>query len=312
MGLLQFYTGHYVLWQLLNLSQLQELIIVLSSGFTPDAESIMDSFHGAKGQQDDNYAVFRDCLSAILLQTAVSGNESSTKRPGRRRRTKKKNTPVPSHVPDSRLQNDADDDLSDFIEYLAATIFDAFPDPLKQLNHRSWRESPDLQTQFALPLTPETLSTLDLPLSIPDTLATYNLISADPALDSSSLPATTEHFLLPVMTSYIETLTTPPPASWTSRTDACEMCDRDWIPLSYHHLIPRFVHDKVVKRGWHRREDLQNVAWLCGACHGFVHRFKTHEELAREYYTMDRLLAEEEVRKFAAWVGRLGRRGGGR
>jgi hypothetical protein len=63
------------------------------------------------------------------------------------------------------------------------------------------------------------------------------------------------------------------------------------------------VHDKVVRRGWHRADELQNVAWLCGACHRFVHRFRGHEELAREYYTVERLLGAEEVRAFAGWVG---------
>jgi hypothetical protein len=65
------------------------------------------------------------------------------------------------------------------------------------------------------------------------------------------------------------------------------------------------VHDKVVRRGWHREDELQNVAWLCGACHRFVHRFRGHEELAREYFTVERLLQAEEVRAFAAWVGRV-------
>ncbi|KAG6000666.1 hypothetical protein E4U21_005249 [Claviceps maximensis] len=271
----------------------------------------MSSFQDATGRGGDNFAVFRDCLSSILLQTTATSNNSSTKGPGRRRRTKssaKKTIPVSSYLPESQLQSDADD-LSEFIDYLADSIFEGFPQALKQLDHRSWRESQDVQTRFTLPLTPEDLSVLDLPPSVSETLVTYNLISADPTLDSP-LPATTEDFLLPAMTSYVESLTTPPPASSASRTEACEICDRDWIPLSYHHLIPRFVHEKVVKRGWHRREDLQNVAWLCGACHRFVHQFKTHEELAREFYTVDLLLAEEEVRKFAAWVGRLRWKGG--
>ncbi|KAG5944388.1 hypothetical protein E4U53_006889 [Claviceps sorghi] len=272
----------------------------------------MGSSGAATGVADDNYAVFRDCLSSVLLRTTGPSNEASAKAPGRRKRAKsfaKKKEPVPSHVPGSQLQNDADD-LSDFIDYLADAVFAAFPEALKQLDHRSWRESPDLQTQFTLPLAPENLSVLDLPLSIPETLSTYHLISADPSMDSP-LPATTEDFLLPVIASYVETLTRPPPASWTTRTDACEICERDWIPLSYHHLIPRFVHEKAVKRGWHRREDLQNVAWLCGACHRFVHQFRTHEELARDYYTVHLLLADEEVRRFAAWVGRLRWKGGG-
>ena len=95
----------------------------------------------------------------------------------------------------------------------------------------------------------------------------------------------------------------PPPSSTRGQITACELCARDWINLSYHHLIPRFVHDKAVKRGWHRKEDLQNVAWLCGACHRFVHSFAKHEVLAREYYTVELLMGAEEVRRFAGWVG---------
>lgn len=72
-----------------------------------------------------------------------------------------------------------------------------------------------------------------------------------------------------------------------------------------HHLIPRFVHAKVVKRGWHRPDQLQNVAWLCGACHRFVHQFANHEDLARHYYTVDLLLEQPEMVAWAEWVGRL-------
>lgn len=276
-----------------------------------DAGYNLDLVRGTERHGDDNHVVFRDCLASTLLQTTAPSTESGKKGTRRRRRTKSsahKTSTISPVLSELHHRNDAED-LSDFIDYLAGTIFDAFPDALKQLDHRSWRESHELQTQFPLPLAPENLSVLDLPPCIPETLVTYDLVAADPTLDSP-LPATTNHFLVPVMTSYIETLITPPPASWASRTDACEICERDWIPLSYHHLIPRFVHEKVVKRGWHRKEDLQNVAWLCGACHRFVHHFKTHEELARDYYTVELLVAEEDVQKFAAWVGRLRWKGG--
>ncbi|AEO59920.1 hypothetical protein MYCTH_2129017 [Thermothelomyces thermophilus ATCC 42464] len=62
-------------------------------------------------------------------------------------------------------------------------------------------------------------------------------------------------------------------------------------PDVHHHLIPRMVYDKAVKRGWHRRDELQD--------------FRGHEELAREYYTVERLLATDEVRRFGEWVGRV-------
>ncbi|KFA51102.1 hypothetical protein S40293_04791 [Stachybotrys chartarum IBT 40293] len=248
--------------------------------------------------ENPNYALFRDCLSTTVIRCA-----SDAPRPKQRRR-RTKNPPADRTTPAPSPRNPEQDaeELAEFIDYLAAEIFESMPDALKDLDHRSWRESEDLQARFSLPLTPDSLSAINLVPSVTESLLAYGLISPD---SPSSLPTSPESFLVPILTAYIEPLIVPPPATTATRTDVCELCDRSWIPLTYHHLIPRFVHDKAVKRGWHRREDLQNVAWLCGACHRFVHQFKTHEELARDYYTVDLLLEEDEVRKFAAWVGKL-------
>lgn len=250
---------------------------------------------------NSNYALFRDCLSTALLRP-----ESKAPEPKRRRRAKSGATPNPAPAPDPG--RDAEE-LADFVDYLATEIFDSFPQELQELDYDAWRDSERLQSQYSLPLTADSLSPINLTPSVPDTLRTYNLISPDPTLDSP-LPATAEMFLLPALTSYLSTATAAPPATTATRTTACELCERSWIPLSYHHLIPRFVHEKAVKRGWHRKEDLQNVAWLCGACHRFVHHFKNHEELARNYYTVELLLEEDEVQRFTAWVGKLRWKGG--
>lgn len=85
----------------------------------------------------------------------------------------------------------------------------------------------------------------------------------------------------------------------------CEICLRSWIPLTYHHLIPKDVHAKALKRGWHHEDQLQNVAWICRACHSFVHRAASNEELAKEWFTVERLLEREDVRAFATWVGKV-------
>jgi hypothetical protein len=36
-----------------------------------------------------------------------------------------------------------------------------------------------------------------------------------------------------------------------------------------------------------------------------VHRAASNEELAREWFTVERLLEREDIRAFAAWVGRV-------
>lgn len=93
---------------------------------------------------------------------------------------------------------------------------------------------------------------------------------------------------------------------WSStRTTECEICGRDWIPLSYHHLIPKEVHGKVLKRKWHEEWRLNSVAWLCRACHSFVHRCESNEVLARDYWTVERLLEREDVQQWAKWVSRV-------
>lgn len=250
--------------------------------------------------QDANYAVFRDCLSTALLRPDTADTE-----PRRRRRAKTKST-TPELLPDTG--RDAEE-LADFIDYLADEVFDALPIELQEIDHRTWRGSEKLQDQFSLPLTAASLQAINFPPSISETLITYDLVAPDPTL-TSHLPSTAEAFLAPVVTSYLSTLTAPPAASRVTRASECEICERPWIPLSYHHLIPRMVHDKVVKRGWHSKEDLQNVAWLCGACHRFVHAFKNHEDLARDYYTVELLLEADEVQKWALWAGKLRWKGG--
>ncbi|KAI0104315.1 hypothetical protein GGR51DRAFT_230587 [Nemania sp. FL0031] len=272
-----------------------------------------------EGQQR-NYELFRDCLATALLEKI---SEPQTK-PRRRAKAKSKkrrtvsppshSDPIPSRGDDENSNfdkqspeindredetNETTDDLADFTDYIATEIFLCLPPELKTIDYHDYIASSTLQAQYTLPLTgaeiPTHLPNLDP--SISDSLTAYGI--------------TNEHtqgiyeFLAPVLTAFLTALATAPPPPSSTRADACEICGRDWINLSYHHLIPRFVHAKAVKRGWHRECDLQNVAWLCGACHRFVHRFADHEELARRFYTVELLLADEEVRRWAQWVGRL-------
>lgn len=89
------------------------------------------------------------------------------------------------------------------------------------------------------------------------------------------------------------------------RVSECELCARDWLPLTYHHLVPKAVHEKVRKRGWHEEWRLTSVAWLCRACHSFVHGIAGNEELAREWYTVDLLLEREDVQRWVKWAARV-------
>ncbi|KAI2634439.1 YisB protein [Xylaria nigripes] len=271
--------------------------------------------------QQHNYDIFRDCLETALLEKI---SEPQTK-PRHRTKTKsrKKTTAISSESHMILTNNDLNeennndqisdapaqsaeamehsrptqvDDLADFTDYIATETFVCLLPELKTVDYHDYTAS---SNQTPLPLTSAEIPSY-LPIlnpSIADSLSAYGIIDED-------IQGINE-FLAPVLTSFLTHLSTPPPPPSSTRADACEICGRDWINLTYHHLIPRFVHDKAVRRGWHRECDLQNVAWLCGACHRFVHRFAGHEELARRFYSVELLLAEEDVRKWAAWVGRL-------
>ncbi|CCX16455.1 hypothetical protein FPQ18DRAFT_339692 [Pyronema domesticum] len=173
-------------------------------------------------------------------------------------------------------------ELGDFIDYLAQVLFTSLDESLQSLNPGD-------------PV-PELSEEPDYPPELTDSLHSYDLTS------------NAQLFLQPVLESYIKTATTAPVYKDT-RTEECEICER-MVPLTYHHLIPREVHKKVLKRGWHQEWELNKVAWLCRPCHSTVHRVATNEELAKEWFTVEKLLEREDIGKWRSYVGK--QRWGGR
>ncbi|KAM0285452.1 hypothetical protein ACHAQH_001401 [Verticillium albo-atrum] len=243
------------------------------------------------------FETFRDCLSAAIVEHMTKSSTKAKRRTKKTRQAPSQSAPA-ANV--SQTSNDAED-IADFTDYIATQTFESVPADLQSLTHAVWTTDPDLQTRYALPLTGAEVTTIlpTLDPDVADSLTIYGIIDGV----SRGVP----ELLAPVLTEYVTALTAPPPPPRATRNQAegCELCGRDWIPLTYHHLIPRFVHDKAVRRGWHQAEDLDNVAWLCRLCHSFVHRFAGHEELARHYYTVELQLAEEDVVKFARYASRV-------
>lgn len=176
----------------------------------------------------------------------------------------------------------------------------SLPADLRTISYTAIQDDIKLASRYSVPLSSSDMESLikPLPLSVSESLSIYGLINDDTDLD---------RFLEPCMNIYI-TSTSEPPAEYTpalaaTRPDGCEICEREHIPLTYHHLIPRQVHAKVVKRGWHKEWELNKVAWLCRACHSYVHRVAPNEQLARELYSVDLLLEREDIQRFAKWVG---------
>lgn len=251
-------------------------------------------------EDDANFATFRDCISVAVIEksgglpTQVVKDSRSSKRvrSGKAPQKGGGKQDLGQHV----FEAGTPAELADFVEYIAQEAWQALPPELRELTFHSLQDK-SLAETYALPLSPDFVDKITnlLPPVVEDTLLAYRLIQPP----TSDLPS----FFTPILTSYITATTTPPPNPSSTWASACEICDRDWIGLTYHHLIPRAVHAKVLKRGWHPEAKLNDVAWLCRACHSFVHRMAGNEELAREWWSVERILEREDVQRWRGWVG---------
>lgn len=148
--------------------------------------------------------------------------------------------------------------LDDFTSFLADQTWPSLPSALQTASYSN-RDSISANTN-----TDETgsdLISLALRSTSPaviDTLTTFGL-----ADDSDAAMI----LLRGVVVDYLEEVCAPPPVWSRTRAgvDACEICERseESIRLTYHHLIPRSVHAKALKRKWHEEHMLGSVAWLC-------------------------------------------------
>ncbi|KAL9053846.1 MAG: hypothetical protein Q9206_003776 [Seirophora lacunosa] len=247
-------------------------------------------------ETQSNLDIFRDCLSGPLVQRSAVGKGRT---PQKRRTKGRKNSikPVKIHVEADSLGRGDVEELAEFIDVSDSNLRNMSPQlRVASLSYSAIQNDPRLAERFGDPLPSNTLDQIltSIPPSVAESLETYGLLE-----EQSDLP----NFITPVFQEYIDAATAAPPVWSTTRTSACEMCERDWIPLSYHHLIPKQMHTKAIKRGWHEEWRLNSVAWLCRACHSFVHRIATNEELAKEYWTVERLMQRDDVVAWAKWVG---------
>ncbi len=83
----------------------------------------------------------------------------------------------------------------------------------------------------------------------------------------------------------------------------CDLCGRDELVLTRHHLIPKSRHNKSRTQRHFDRETMKtDIAMLCRPCHSQIHRIFDNHELANYYHTVERLQAHSEVQTFIKWI----------
>ena len=86
----------------------------------------------------------------------------------------------------------------------------------------------------------------------------------------------------------------------------CELCSREDLKLTFHHLIPCKVHTKKKFLREHGRDEMKaRGLFLCKLCHDGIHDLVPNEkELAEVYNTKELLLAHEGVAKHVKWAAK--------
>ena len=144
-----------------------------------------------------------------------------------------------------KLQQSGDEEsaMDDFVSYLASESWPTFPPNIKDATYDKRNTIPDVET-----ITFDSTS-----IDFVDSLISYSIVSD---------PDGAYELLRKTVADYLDQACSPPPIWSSTRTKECEICHRE-VPLTYHHLIPRSTHGKVIKKGWHSETILNSVAWLC-------------------------------------------------
>ncbi|CAG7852748.1 SubName: Full=Uncharacterized protein {ECO:0000313/EMBL:CCA74432.1} [Serendipita indica DSM 11827] len=235
------------------------------------------------GEQTPYLDTLKDCTAYQVIQ-ASSGLQ------------KKKGRSIKQKQPDAELsQDELAEELDEFISYLTQEAYEALPESLKS-NSTQLDESQVEKLQLA---------SIPVPPAFAESLVTYSLVESEGDAEDafqSIMKAFTEE--LSSLVTEAREASLPPKHGWKStRCENCEICHRD-VPLTYHHLIPRSTHDKVLRRKWHPPEMLNVVAWLCRPCHTAVHRSAPNEDLARYYYSVELLMERESIQRWAQYASR--------
>lgn len=182
------------------------------------------------------YEISNDCLARHIIAKSPSASTYSSESP-----------------------EDSDDgsQLSDFSSYLSHEVWPTLPPSFHNASYetRSSLPDPDTDPDSDSMSTVTTLRLESIPTSFSDSLISYGICDDwDSAVE----------FLRKVVVDYLHEACKPPPVWSATRKDhkECEMCERE-VPLTYHHLIPRSMHARVLKKGWHPEPMLGSVAWLC-------------------------------------------------
>ena len=83
----------------------------------------------------------------------------------------------------------------------------------------------------------------------------------------------------------------------------CPLCGRDII-LVPHHLIPKSLHEENWYKKHLTKEQMERLFMVCHDCHDAIHKFYPAKELASNFDTPEKILADDKIIKFAKFAAK--------
>ena len=178
------------------------------------------------------------------------------------------------------------------LDQFATRLFMALPPELRSISVQKAQDFPEHYSK-TYSISKTMLICLNLPDDLDDSSKNYPGIAKGADL---------KRLYVPILCDYVKAA--------SQNYGSCEICQRHRFKLTRHHLIPRAMHDRLLKQGSCGKHQLNRVAWLCRGCHEFIHhRIKPHV-LAQKYPSVELLLRRPDVREWAKSIRKIVRKGG--
>jgi len=78
----------------------------------------------------------------------------------------------------------------------------------------------------------------------------------------------------------------------------CKLCEKTDRQLTFHHLIPKTLHDNKWFKKNFTVDELKSGVYLCRQCHNAIHNFIDEKTMGREYNTWEKILCNEKVQTY--------------
>ena len=245
------------------------IVKVASSSVNTDPNEHLDSAQ---------FGILKDVVARTVIQLSAAKSALETA-PAKGRKARARRAEVEASQEEDGVGDEGEEDLAndleEFVQYLADEVWAVLPEKDKSF--------PEYTTTTTTATTVEDLpekseadregneeeeTSSPAPPAFTESLLSYSLVASEPNASEAFSKIVTEYRQdlanTPPEEDFVDTgYELPGKGGWrATRKEECEICGRN-CPLTYHHLIPRSTHVKVLRKKWHPPERLNVVAWLC-------------------------------------------------